>query len=70
MRVDNAGGVLLEVEEHTGRNVLTYDRDVIVSVRTSLFVMEAERVTHFVNNDAFLKSDIRRKPVVTFKMEV
>jgi hypothetical protein len=51
------GGIFVEVIFHTADDVLGVDRDVIVSVWSRLLVIEADRVTKFVDHDTFLKEE-------------
>ena len=55
--VDGWGGVFLEVKLHPPLDVVVVDRDVAIAVWTSLFMMEADGMTQFMDDHAFLEEE-------------
>ena len=53
--------VLVEVAFVAGQDILQVDRDVVVPVRSGLFVVEADGVTDLVRNDSKLETEQRER---------
>ena len=52
--IDHLPVVFLEVEAISWSNVLLVDTNIIISVRTSLFVMESQSVSELMSHDSRL----------------